>query len=404
MARAPKAALAIPPAAAQEPGVLPRASRRLRLALVIERFAPVGGGVERVAWEVARRLAAAGDEVHVVARSAEPADFATVHRVRAPAAWQPLRVLAFSRGAARVAPRGRFDVVHSFSRTRHQDLYRAGGGSHADYMARRYGRGAALGRRLSPRHAVLLEIERRVFADPTQAILCPSRRVADELARRFRIAPERLVVIHNGVDLDRFDPGRRAGARARVRRELGAGEEPVWLLLGSGWQRKGLDTALRALAQSRASDAALWVAGRDEPGPWRRLAERVGVAARVRFVGERADSESLYAAADALLLPTRYDAFANACLEAAASGLPVVTSAAAGSSEALGEGACVVADPEDAVGFAEALDALRDPSAREARGRAARRAAERLGWDVHIAALRALYLRLTDARGRRSEC
>src|SRR5262249_4244851 len=243
VARAPKRALAIAPPALPDPRAPAPVSRRLRIALVIERFASRGGGVEPAA-RAAARGPAAGDEVHVVARPGEPADFATLHRVHAPSAWQPLRVLGFSRAAARAAPRGGFDVVHSFSRTRHQDVYRAGGGSHADYLARSYGRLAGGLRRLSPRHAVLLAIERRRFAEARPAILGPSQIAADELVRRYAIPDERLVVIPNGVDLERFHPGRRA----RPRGELAGATAPVWLLLGSGWRRKGLDTALRALA------------------------------------------------------------------------------------------------------------------------------------------------------------
>ena len=96
----------------------------MRVALVIERF-ETQGGVEGVAWQVAHGLAAAGDEVHVVARKAAACDGIHVHLVRVPSLWQPWRVMAFSEAASRVAPRGTFDVVHSFSRTRHQDLYRA---------------------------------------------------------------------------------------------------------------------------------------------------------------------------------------------------------------------------------------------------------------------------------------
>jgi hypothetical protein len=118
----------------------------MRIALVIERFQPGGGGVEGVFWNVARGLAEAGEEVHVFARQVAPepprpaaGSEIRVHRVWASTAWQPLRVMGFSRAVARAAPRGRFDVVHSFSRTRHQDVFRAGGGSHADYMERGIG-------------------------------------------------------------------------------------------------------------------------------------------------------------------------------------------------------------------------------------------------------------------------
>jgi UDP-glucose:(heptosyl)LPS alpha-1,3-glucosyltransferase len=367
----------------------------VRIALVIERFEPERGGVEAVAWQAAHGLAAAGDEVHVVARRAAAGAGVRVHRVRVPAVWQPLRVLAFSRAAARAAPRGAFDVVHSFSRTRRQDVYRAGGGSHAHYLE---AEGGSWLRRLSPRHRVLLAIERRVFADTSQWILCNSGLVRDELIRRHGIDPARLAVIHNGVDLARFDPARRARLGPPLRAALGAGGEPAWLLLGSGWRRKGLDTALRALAAGGPGEAALWVAGRDDPAPWRARAEALGVARRVRFLGPRCDPEALLAAADALLLPTRFDAFANASLEAAASGIPVVTSAANGASEVLGEGALVVADPGDVAGFARALDALVEPAVRAARGAAARRAAERHGWPAFVAALRAFHQQVAAAR------
>jgi UDP-glucose:(heptosyl)LPS alpha-1,3-glucosyltransferase len=366
----------------------------VRVALVIERFEP-RGGVEQAAWRVAHGLADAGDEVHVIARAARATDAALrVHRVAVADLWQPWRVLAFSRAAARAAPRGAFDVVHSFSRTRHQDLFRAGGGSHADYLERSH-RGLALAaRRISPRHRVLLGLEQAVFADASQHLQCNSRMVRNALARRYAIAPERLSVVYNGVDLERFHPARREGDGARLRAELGGAAQPVWLFAGSGFARKGLETALDALARTR--DGALWVAGADDPAPWRARAERLGVASRVRWLGARGDMEALLAAADALLLPTRYDAFANVCLEAAAAGLPVITSASNGAAEILEEGGLVLEDARDARGFAAALDALGDPAARRARGLAARAAAERFSWSAHLAALRSLYARIAS--------
>lgn len=373
------------------------AGARFRIALVVERFEPRGGGVEGVAWNVAHGLAAAGDEVVVVARRARPPERegVRVERVFAPAAWQPARVLLFSRAAARAGRAARCDLVHSFSRTRRQDVYRAGGGSHADYMERAYGRAGARARRASPRHAVLLAIEARVFADPSQTIQCNSQMVSEALRDRHGVPEARLVVIENGVDLGRFHPALREGERARVRAEIGAAPEvPAWLLAGSELHRKGCDTALRALAAGGPGDAELWVCGRDEPGPWRALAEGMGVAGRVRFLGPRGDLERVYAAADALLLPTRYDAFANVCLEAAASGLPVVTSGANGAARWLGDAGLVVEDPEDAAGFAKALGTLADPALRARLGAAARARAETRSWARHVEELRALYARL----------
>lgn len=374
----------------------------MRIALVIERFEPEAGGVEGVAWTVAQRLAQAGEEVHVIARRAAPPEAlrgVELHRVTAPAAWQPLRVLAFSRGAAARARAVGAEVVHSFSRTRHQDIYRAGGGSHADFLARSYGRWGRAARRVSPRHRVLIGIERRVFADARQLIQCNSPMVRAEIAARYAVAPERLVVLPNGVDLERFHPRRRAHDGARLRDELDAKDRTVWVLVGNGLWRKGLDTALSALARAASPDAELWVAGRDDPGPFRSRVRSLGLEGRVRFLGPRSDVEAVYAAGDALLLPTRYDAFANATLEAAAAGIPVVTSGANGAAELLRDAGHVIEDPEDVAGFASALDSLADPATRAALGRRARETAEGLSWDRHIEALRTLYRRV-HARAR----
>ena len=313
----------------------------------------------------------------------------------APTFWQPARVLIFSWRAGSAARAGSGEIVHSFSRTRHQDVYRAGGGSHASYMERAYGASGARLRRASPRHAVLLGIESRVFADPRQTIQCNSEMVREELRVRHGVPDARLALVWNGVDLERFHPRRRAAERERVRAEVGAAPEaPVWLLVGSELRRKGLDTALRALAAGGPREAELWVCGHAGGEPWRGLAERLGVAGRLRFLGARADLERVYAAADALLLPTRYDAFANVCLEAAAAGLPVVTSGANGAARFLGAAARVIEDPEDAAGFAKALDALAEPAERARLGAAARARAEERSWDRHVAELRALYARL----------
>lgn len=355
----------------------------MKIALVIERFEPAGGGMEAVAWQVAHGLARAGDEVHVVARRAVESHAVSLRLVDVRSRWQPLRVSHFARAAAQAAPRADFDVVHAFSRTLEQDLYRAGGGSHADYMERVY---PAWGRRLrrwTPRHARLLGIEQRIFEDESQMIQCGSELVRGEIAGRFGVPERRLATIYNGVDSARFRPSEGPALDAA----------PVWLFAGSGWRRKGLDTALAALAAG-PKEARLQVAGRDATPAWERMAAGLGIADRVSFLGPQSDMATLYTQVDGLLLPTRYDAFANVCLEAAASGLPVVTSGTNGSSELLRDAAVVVQDPEDVTGFAAALERLADSALRAEFGRRARTIAESHDWASHIDQLRDLYRKL----------
>lgn len=368
-------------------------SRPLRIAIVIERSGAGSGGAENAAWQATAGLSRAGDDVTVVCGTGSAPPGTTLLRVGAPRIWKPLRVLAFSRAAARATRRG-FDVVQSFSRTRHQHVYRAGGGCHAHYLECLHGRAGARLRGRTPRHAVQLAIERAVFRDTTQIILCNSVFVRDEIAARYGVSAERLAVVRNGVDLERFHPRRRAREGERLRAVLGAGSRTVWLFAGSGFRRKGADLALAALSRSRDTESVLWIAGRDDPARWSAHAERLGLGRRVRFLGPRADLEALLAAADGLLLPTRYDAFANVCLEAAAAGLPVITTAANGAAEIARRAGIVVDDPEDVTALAAALSRLAEPAARAALGKAARALAEECGWDVHVRALRALYARL----------
>ncbi|HEB90372.1 MAG TPA: glycosyltransferase family 1 protein [Deltaproteobacteria bacterium] len=378
----------------------------LRIAIVIERFVPGTGGVENVAWQVAHELARVGEDVSVITRDADPAFVADrsprsprLHRLRIPGAWQPLRVAAFSHAAARAACRNDFDVVHGFSRTCHQDLYRAGGGSHRDYLQRTHSPGGVLLRRFSPRHRILLAIEKRVFRDPDQRIQCASRLVADRLVEKYGVARDRILLLPNAVDAERYGSATAHETGRILRRRLDGDARQIWLLPGSGWRRKGLPVLLEALARLREPGTHLWIAGRDSPRPWQTLARRLGVEARVRFLGPRSDLENVYAAVDGMVLPTRYDPFANVTLEAAASGLPIVTTRSNGASEWLAEEICLLEDPKNAKELAGHLHALAaDPDRSAELGRRARAAARRFDWAGHVRILRDEYRRIRERK------
>jgi len=100
----------------------------------------------------------------------------------------------------------------------------------------------------------------------------------------------------------------------------------------------------------------------------------------------------LYAAAGAFILPSLYDPFSNACLEAMAAGLPVITSRANGTSELIEDGreGFVLDDPTDPGAIAKAILAVGDPAVRGRMGQAARRRAEAHPFDAHLDQLLAL--------------
>jgi UDP-glucose:(heptosyl)LPS alpha-1,3-glucosyltransferase len=176
-------------------------------------------------------------------------------------------------------------------------------------------------------------------------------------------------MVPNGIDLAHFHPDARGRYRAEVRERLGtAPNRPVALFVGSGFKRKGLDSAIAALSAS-GSDAELWVIGHDRrPGAYASLAAQAGIAPpRFRTIGPVKDPLPYYAAADALILPSIYDPFPSTVIEALACGLPVVTSTACGAAAAASElDPTLVRDAYDIDGLAEglrrALDLAMEPA------------------------------------------
>ncbi|MCR9097623.1 MAG: glycosyltransferase family 4 protein [bacterium] len=371
----------------------------MRIALVIERFLPGAGGVENVAWQVAHTLARHGEDVTVLAREIDAQAGVETERIRAPRAWQPIRISTFSRQVAQRLARGDFDVVHGFSHTRTQDLFRAGGGSHRDWLRRTHAGAGRVLRTLSPRYRIRFAIERDVFERSDQRIQCASRLVADVLEREHRVGPERILLLPNAVDAAAFDPEAQAAPARALRAAYAPGDARVWLLPASGWHRKGLDTALRALA-ARPKEEHLWVAGSDRPDRWRARARALGVAGRAHFLGRRSDMPAVYAAADAVVLPTRYDPFANATLEAAAAARPIVTTTSNGAGEWLGDALLVLDRADDAEGLAAHLGKLVDVHERVRRGKAMQARAATLDWSSHVRALRDEYASIVERRAR----
>ena len=128
------------------------------------------------------------------------------------------------------------------------------------------------------------------------------------------------------------------------------------------------------------------VAGKGNPAPYRRLAARLGVASRLRFLGSANRMEEVYGNADILVHPAIYEPFSNACLEAMACGLPVISSRTNGASEIIqpGRNGDVVENPADTAAMASAIQRFLNPAVRDQAGAAARRTAEALPMSLNV--------------------
>lgn len=359
----------------------------MKVLFALRRFAP-DGGTGRYATHLARCLVREGHGVHVLCMEAgEGLEVLgrglVVERVPVPRLGSLVTMPWFA-----AAVRGRVravaaDVTLALGRIPGLDIYRAGGGCHRAYLD------TVPGWWLSPRHHVELGLDRKAMAQARWTV-CNAPDPRRQVVERYGVDPERVVVIPNGVDLERFRPDPEA--RRQVRAELGLGPGPAVAFLGSGFQRKGLDIAVQALAGMEG--ATLVVVGKDRARlRFQRLADRVRVP--VRFLGGRPDPERILAASDALLLPTRYDSAANAVLEAMAVGLPVVTSRANGAAAFLPDPEAVVDDLGDPAAFGRALARFLLDGGAGARCRAA---AERLTWDKSMGAMMGLMERVREER------
>jgi len=360
----------------------------MRLALIRQRYNPFGGA-ERFIERAIAALERGGAEVTLITRSWEAGGGRRVLVVDPQYAGRLWRDAAFSRGVRAMLSRERFDLVQSHERIAGCDLYRAGDGVHRQWLEYRAADAPffeRLGIRLNPYHWYTCAAERSMFEHPgLRAVICNSKMVAAEIHRHFAIAAKKVHVIYNGVDLGHFHPQKRRELRDAARREFGCKDgDRVFSFVGSGFARKGLATAIDALASSGRRDFRLVVAGRDRAtNQFAARAARAGVADRVTFLGGREDIRPVYAAADCFILPTRYDPFPNAALEALAMGIPVIVSSQCGAAEIVDEGhngwICAPDDPDSLARLMnEAAGAAGDGVAGAARLTAERYGVERM--------------------------
>lgn len=368
------------------------------------------GGSEGRTAHLVDRLVADGHDVHLVgARIMGNWDRRVVQR-RIPTPEHPhwLEVRLFARRAEAAVRSERYDVVHNQIRPFVPGIVTVGGGSHRFYLdevlPREQGAWRAAVRRGLPLHRTLLAMERQGFApERCPFIIANSQLSRSGILRHYNFPPERIVVAHNGVDPVRFTPESRPLYREATRRHLGiAPEEYTVLFVGQGFARKGLGALLAALAalNRRGVEARLVVVGRGSSRPWMREAARLGIDSRVSMVGHASDPVPFYAAADAFALPTFFDPFANATLEAMATGLPVVTSGQNGAAEILRSGVdgLVVDGPDDVTGLVEALSSLADPATQRAMGQRARHTALRYPWEQPLERTLAVYREVIGAQ------
>jgi UDP-glucose:(heptosyl)LPS alpha-1,3-glucosyltransferase len=329
----------------------------MKIALIRRRFSATGGAelyTNRLCGELLHR----GHEVQLFAQ--EWSD--DVPWVRVPGNnSRSGKSVCFAYNVEKLLRPADFDCVFSLERTFCQDVYRAGDGVHRHWLQQL--------RRFAPfwkkpfigfglYHRRMLKLETKTFSPAnTGYIIVNSELVGREIRNRFAFPAERIHLIRNGIEYEKFSGARRQRDEARKRFGF-APDDFVLLFIGSGWT-KGLAFLLKAFKNLAGENLKLLVAGKSK--------HRWPPMRRVLYAGPVRSVEMAFAAADLFVSLSISDASANACFEAMAAGLPVITTQFDGASELIqpGRNGSVLADPRDTRSVIEAIEYWRKKRAPE---------------------------------------
>jgi len=363
---------------------------------MVFQFIKEKGGVESYVFNLSRQLRNHGYEIHIFAhRFRQGQEKGLVfHYVPAITLWSPLKYWTFAINAPKIVKKTgiQFDIVHGFTQTLFQDIYRVGGGCHWDYMMHTYPlMHTAFGRIvmcLNPRHSSLLLLEKIILKQKRyRQITCISEQCKREIMHHYKLPANDIGVIYNGVDTDAFTPCMRPQYRDTVRTKYRiASDEVLLLFVGSGFKRKGLKYVIDAFPFIKDKKIKLLVAGKGKARKYQKLAKDNGITDRIIFAGVYKNIQEIYAAGDIFVFPSEYDAFGTACLEAMASGLPVVASKTSGVSEIIthGKDGFVINHPINAQEIAHYIHLLLEEEKRGQMGTAARQKAELYSFEANV--------------------
>ena len=314
---------------------------KFRLALVRQKYRP-DGGAERFVSRALEALDSSHLQLNVITREWQgPVKPDWQIHICNPRKWGRIsRERGFANAARALWQRESFDLVQSHERIPGCDLYRAGDGVHRRWLQQRSRILPAWKSRLlfaDRYHRYVMQAEREMYEDShLRGVICNAEMIKREIIEDFGLPAEKIHGIYNAIDNQRFlppDEDTFAALRAKWQLPLQA---TCLIYVGSGFERKGLAAAIRAIAPT---DRYLLVVGKDKDQPrYQALAKSLGCEARVRFFGMQSETLPFYQMADGLLLPTLYDPFPNVILEAMACGLPVITTTGCGGAEFIVDG------------------------------------------------------------------
>lgn len=340
----------------------------MQLAFTLFNYFPYGG-LERDMLAVARACAARGHDVTIYTRTwkgEKPTDPAVVE-VAANGVSNHGRNSEFARNVVQtIRQRAPDSVIVGFNKMPGLDVYYAADVCFVEKAHAKHGKLY----RLTPRYRQYHALENAVFAkDSNTEILLIAASQIESYQHHYQTPRARMHLLAPGIRRDCIMPADYEARRQQLRKQLFpqlfpqdrlADDTHLILFVGSDYKRKGLDRALRGIAtlpSTLRANTQLWVVGQDKSEPFEKLAQSLGLAQQVKFLGGRDDVPQLMWSADLLLHPAYTEAAGLVLLEAMVAGLPVVASSVCGHAHYIDEFAMGVTltQPEQPTTIADAI-------------------------------------------------
>ena len=219
------------------------------------------------------------------------------------------------------------------------DLYRAGDGVHKVFLS------IENKSKLNLLHPIYLYLERHCFNN-AKYIIANSNMIKTQIINTYKIEPNKIEVIYNGVELKEIDQKK---SYEKLSKEFSIGKkQSILLYVGSGFKRKGVEEFLKIISELKTKNIKAFVIGKETNiKHYKDLSERLNIDSLVVFTGVRTDVDDFYSISDIFLFPTHYDPFSNVVLEAMNFENVVFTTNKNGASEILNED-YVMNEPYDA--------------------------------------------------------
>jgi len=362
---------------------------RVKIAVIVPKYGLVGGGEEHTAQLTNRLPLLGGYDVHLYAnRWANVSEGIGIHKIPIIGFPKFLTTISFAQFVQNSTVLMNFDIIHTHERILRADLSTLHWIPHRVWIR-------DVRKKEKPTYYDLatMRVERRL-ARSCRLFAAVSTLTKEKFLQEYpEIDPDRIRVIHPGVDFEKFSELDRKKCRHEIRQRYGLKEgDTIAVFVSMNYDIKGLDYLMRGIARFRKTNPRepikLLVVGKSNKAQYVKLAQTLGIHQDVIYAGvvphERV--AEVYLASDLFAMPSRFDTFGLTALEAMAASLPVIVSTNVGAKDVVkpGRNGFVIDNGMHEEQIAHALEVLSNRNIRNIMSREACKTAAEFGWDVSV--------------------